>query len=106
MRLTAMLFALALGVTSARASDMDGKVVLGFGATPGTTFQEAQLLFRSVDGRHNDFTAYIQTSPLFGTSRDFDDAAENGAVKILSLSPGDWTVSGLKIATFPELATP
>jgi hypothetical protein len=105
MRLPPIAIAIALSISSAGASD-DGKVVLGFGASPGTSFQEVQLLFRSVDGRHNDFTAYIQTSPLFGTRRDFDDAFENGAVKILSLSPGDWTVSGLKIATFPELITP
>ncbi len=106
MRMVATAFALALGIASAQASDSDGKVILGFGASPGTTFQEVQLLFQSADGRHNDFTAYIQTSPFFGTRRDFDDASENGAVKILSLSPGDWTVSGLKYATFPNLAAP
>jgi hypothetical protein len=97
---------LAAGIASAHARDTDGKVVLGFGASPGTNFQICQLLFQSADGEHSDFTAYIQTSPFFGTHRDFDDASENGAVKILSLPAGNWIIYNITLGNFPTAVTP
>jgi len=92
---------LVAGIVRAEAHAAEGKVVLGFGASPGTFFQACQLQFQSVDGDHNDFIQYTQTSPFFGTHRDFDDANENGAVKILTLPAGNWIVSNVMVATFP-----
>lgn len=88
------------------AAANDGKVVLGLGAYPGTDYQEYMLNFRSLDGHHNDFTAYIQEAAFFTTHRDFDDASENGAVRILSLSPGDWEIYTTSITSYPQTLTP
>jgi opacity protein-like surface antigen len=96
---------LAVGIVPAEAHDAEGKVVLGFGAGPDTSFQACQLQFQSVDGEHSDFIQYTQTSPFFGTHRDFDDASENGAVKILTLPAGNWIIWNVMVATFPTAIT-
>jgi hypothetical protein len=96
---------MSAGIVSAHAQDGEGKVILGFGAGPDASFQACQLQFHSEDGHHADFIQYTQSSPFFGTHRDFDDASENGAVKILTLPAGNWTIYDVMVATFPTAIT-
>lgn len=89
----AVIFTALAAAPACAADDADkGKVVLGLGAQPGTEFNLYQLKFRTRDGKHNDYITYGQHGFLVTDRRDFDDAGENGAVKILTMPAGDWEI--------------
>jgi hypothetical protein len=91
------VFAFMLAAMPARADDAgQGKIVLGFGAAPEMKFVSYAFFFRSADHRHRDYVSYDQNGLFTADRRDFDDATENGAVKILTMPAGDWEFIMLK----------
>jgi voltage-gated potassium channel Kch len=90
----AFLFAL-FNVASARAADDVGRVILSFGAKSEPIMASFALHFRTKDGKHRDWTTYIEHNWIYSTKNDFDTDQERGAVKILKLAPGDWELYDL-----------
>ena len=87
----AVALAVLAAMPGARANDAGkGRIVLGFGAVPEMTFVSYAFFFRSLDHRYRDYVSYDQNGLFTADHRDFDDATEGGAVKILTLPAGDW----------------
>src|ERR1700685_178364 len=93
----AVALAVLAAMPGARANDAGkGRIVLGFGAAPQMAFVSYAFFFRSMDHRYRDYVSYDQNGLFTADHRDFDDATENGAVKILTMPAGDWEFIMLK----------
>jgi hypothetical protein len=80
-----------------------GKVVLGMGATAGTSYSSYSLLFRKKSHSVNEEKAtagrftYFQTNVFYRQAADYQTSAEGGVVLVQSLPPGVYEIYNFDI---------
>jgi hypothetical protein len=79
-----------------------GKVVLGIGATNGTSYSSYSLLFRkrgssSAEKSATGHFTYYQTNMFYKQAADYQSSAESGVVLVRSLPPGDYEIYNFNI---------